>query len=485
MLALNVIIIFSALGSAVVLAYTRETVSSIPRIGFGSTLTTPEEERDVEGVPIQPALNFLLVGVDSIQGLPPDHPLRVSRDLTTLTDTMIVLRVEPETGEAHAVSIPRDLWVPIADPVGYENKINGALALGGQVGRETLVNTIQDFLAIPIHRYLEVDFNGFLGLVEQIGGVEVFIEFPLRDPKAQLEILETGCVRLTPEQALGYVRSRTLQALVDGQWRVIDGRGDLGRIERQQDFLVVALNQAFRAGLSNPATLKGIIDNVVTQGYLTLDDVTTPNDLVDLAQEFSGFDADELNRLTLPVVLGTVGEASVVRLVEGEAQDELAIFRGQGDESRQFRVIVRNGNGDAGLAQEVQLALELLGFRVQDTTNADSFLYEQTVIRHDPAQLDAALELERWLSSGAILESRPDDAGRAVELVVGADWDGVLNTPRDTAEPTAVAPPVTNTEPEGSPAEEVTGDVVDEAPPAPTPTPSPTPIPAATIRGCG
>ena len=119
MLAVNVVIIFSALGSAVVLAYTRETVSTIPRIGFGASLSTPEEEQNVEGVPIQPALNFLLVGVDSIGNLPNDHPLRVSRDLTTLTDTMIILRVEPETGDAYAISIPRDLWVPIAEPVGY------------------------------------------------------------------------------------------------------------------------------------------------------------------------------------------------------------------------------------------------------------------------------------------------------------------------------------------------------------------------------
>lgn len=479
MLALNVVIIFSALGSAVVLAYTRETVSTIPRIGFGSSLTAPDEEQTLEGVEIEPALNFLLVGVDSIGNLPPDHPLRFTRDLTTLTDTMIVLRVEPETGDAYAISIPRDLWVPIAEPVGYENKINGALALGGQVGRETLVTTIQDFLQIPIHRYLEVDFNGFLGLVREIGGLDVFIEYPLRDPKAQFLVEQTGCVTLTPDQALGYVRSRTLQGLIDGQWRVIDGRGDLGRIDRQQDFLVVALKQAFQAGLTNPSTLKGIIDNVVTQEYLTLDDVTTPNDLVDLAQEFSSFDADELNRLTLPVVLGTVGQASVVRLVEGEAQDELAIFRGETDTSRAFRIVIRNGNGEGGLAQQVQFALEVHGFRVQDTSNADNFLYEQTIIRHDPAQLDAAIELERWLAAGAVIEARADDDGRPVEIIVGADWDGVLNEPRALATPTTAPVPT----PSDTTSEQVSGDPAPTA--APTPTPSPTPIPAATIRGCG
>lgn len=479
MLALNVVIIVSALGSAAVLAYTRETVSTIPRIEFGTSLTVPEEELTLEGVEIEPALNFLLVGVDSIVNLPPDHPLRFTRDLTTLTDTMIVLRVEPETGDAHAISIPRDLWVPIAEPVGYEDKINGALALGGQLGRETLVTTIQDFLQIPIHRYLEVDFNGFLGLVREIGGVEVFIEHPLRDPKAQFLVEQTGCVTLTPDQALGYVRSRTLEALIDGGWRVIDQSGDFGRISRQQDFLVVALNQAFRAGLTNPTTLKGIIDNVVRQEYLTLDDVTTPNDLVDLARAFGSFDAEELNRLTLPAVTGNVGAKSVVFLIEGEAQDELAIFRGEADTNRAFRIVIRNGNGEGGLAQQVQFALEVHGFRVQDTSNADNFLYQQTIIRHDPALVDAALELEAWLAAGAVLEAREDDAGRPLELIVGADWEGVSNEPRPSATPTA-DPTAT---PPGSPSEEVSGEPLPTA--APTPTPSPTPLPAATIRGCG
>ena len=116
---------------------------------------------------------------------------------------------------------------------------------------------------------------------------------------------------------------------------------------------------------------------------------------------------------------------------------------------------------------------------MQDTSNADNFLYEQTIIRHDPAQADAAIELERWLGAGALIEARADDAGRPVEIIVGSDWDGVLNEPRalatPTAEPAATTPP--------SPSQQVSGDPAPTA--APTPTPSPTPIPAATIRGCG
>lgn len=464
-------IILSALLSAFVLAYAKDTVSSIPRTGFGAVLD-PADEEVVAGEPVQAPINFLLVGVDSIGGLPSGHPLRSTRaEGNTLTDTMIVLRVEPETGDASALSLPRDLWVPIADPVGYESKLNGALALGGQVGRETLVTTVQDYLDIPINRYVEVDFNGFLELVREIGGVSVFVEYPLRDVKAQFEVTQTGCVELTPEQALGYVRSRTLQALIDGTWQVVDGRGDLGRIERQQDFLVVALKQAFSEGLTNPATLKGLVDNVWAAGYIRLDDVTTPGNLVDLARDFSGFDAEELNRLTLPVVLGTVGELSVVRLLEAEAQEVLDVFRGEADRSRSFRIAVRNGVGEAGLAQEVEAALLREDFRVVEATNADNFLYANTVIQYDPSQEDAARELERWLVSGAILEPRDVDLSRTVDLIVGSDWDGVLVIPRVLEGATAT--PVAT----GEPAQVVNA--------GPTPTPTPTPPAIASIRGCG
>ncbi len=468
-LAVNLVIVISALASAVVLAYAKETVSSIPRTAFGNTLAPEEEVLEGEA---RPAINFLLVGVDSIRSLPLGHPLRNTRgEGNTLTDTLIVLRVDPDSGDAAAMSIPRDLWVPISG-VGYEGKINSALALGGSTA---LVRTVQDYLDIPIHRYVQVDFNGFLELVDEIGGVKVLIEHPLRDPKAQLAINETGCVNLTAEQALGYVRARTLQALIDGRWQLVDSRSDLGRIARQQDFLVLALKRAFNEGLTNPSTLKGIVDNVITEGYISLDDRTTPEDLVQLGSDFDRFDAEELRRLTLPVALGTAGDASVVRLVEGEAQEVLGVFRGEDAQTRSFRVAVRNGTGETGLADTVKVALATR-FRVVEATNADSFGYETSVIRYDPSQLDAAQELERWLVAGATLEARAEDAGRPVELVVGRDWQDVLQTPRELVtgggqEEAVIAQPVTNT---GAPDAEVTLE----------PTPTPTPQPLARIRGC-
>ena len=113
--------------------------------------------------------NYLLVGSDSREGLDPDDPSTPAffDDEGTFTegidvqrtDTIMVLRVDPDAGEAHLLSLPRDLWVPIAD-TGENNRINAAYSRG----REVLVDTIRQNFGIPIHHYVEVDIVGLPGL---------------------------------------------------------------------------------------------------------------------------------------------------------------------------------------------------------------------------------------------------------------------------------------------------------------------------------
>ena len=470
-LAFMVVVMGGAVTSAIALSYASDTVSSIPRTGFGNTLATSPDE----GEP----LNFLLIGADSVATLPPDHPLRNTRDASlNLTDTLIILRVDPSSKDASVLSIPRDLWVPIS---GYDEsrKINSVLAV---TDRPTLAQTIQDVLDIPIHNVVQVDFNGFMEVVRVIGGVEVFVEYPLRDAKAQLEINDTGCITLTPEQSLGYVRSRTLQAYIDGAWRRVDNRSDLGRIDRQQDFLVLALQHAFDRGARNPSTLKNIVDEVAGAGVLNLDDRLTPEQILDLASSFRSFNANELDKHTLPVVLDTVGAQSVVRLVEDEAQPVLDIFRGAPTQ-QVTRLAIRNGTGEAGLAARVGDAFALAGLEVTEATDAESFDFTETVIRFDASQATAALEVARWFARPPVLIQRGAETGGPIEVVVGADWIGLLDAPGPLpALPAATAEPATDA---GS-------DVVVTDDPAPTPTaaaaatPTPTPVPqeVGEVRGC-
>ena len=329
-LLVTFLIFCSSTVAAILLAYTSETVGRIPRTAYGTTLSAESESNS-------DPLNFLLIGSDSIANLPEGDYLRrvsgrSSRQL--LTDTLIVLRLDPSGAtKASALSLPRDLYVPIS---GYNEmqKINSIVYF---TDKPTLVQTIRDVLDIPIHHVVEVDFNGFMRLFETIGGLDVYLEYPLRDKKAQLDIPESGCVTLTPLQALGLVRTRELQAYVENfdgwygpsanAWVRVDGTGDFGRQERQQDFLILALQQAFDSGFRNPLKITEIIQEVLGGGFVNLDDRLTPQKAIDLAQQFRNFRPDDLEKYLLPTVYDFADELSIQRIVEAEAEPILDVFR--------------------------------------------------------------------------------------------------------------------------------------------------------------
>ena len=316
--------------AAILLAYTSETVGKIPRTAYGTSLSAELESTS-------DPLNFLLIGSDSIANLPEGDYLRRASGRSSkqlLTDTLIILRLDPDGAtKASALSLPRDLYFPLS---GYNEmmKINSIVYF---TDKPTLVQTIRDVLDIPIHHVVEVDFNGFMRLFETIGGLDVYLEYPLRDRKAQLDIPESGCVTLTPLQALGLVRTRELQAYVDNfdgwygpsanAWVRVDGTGDFGRQERQQDFLILALQQAFDSGFRNPLKITEIIQEVLGGGFINLDDRLTPQKAIDLAQQFRNFRPNDLEKYILPTVYDFADELSIQRIIETEAEPILDIFR--------------------------------------------------------------------------------------------------------------------------------------------------------------
>jgi len=444
---LIIVFIGSAL-SAAILAYAKDTVSSIPRTAYGSILAQDDEasqpddesvENDSESESSVPevdlkreTVNFFLIATDSVASLPDDHRLRNIRSSSQLlTDTLIVLRLDTgersDSSNVSVISIPRDLWVPISGYGGEHQKINSLLAF---TGPQTLVQTVSDYFAIPIHYVVQVDFNGFLELFKIIGGLDLYIEFPIKDKKAHLNIEETGCVSLTPEQGLGIVRSRTLQAFIEGEWREIDTLSDLDRMERQQDFLILALQQAFDSGFRDPAKIRNVIEDIFRGGYLTLDDRMTPDDMIELASRFRSFDANDLNKYTLPTVFDWDGPYSILRMLEAEAQIVLDVFRG-GQTEKSFGIVLLNGTGVTGEASRIANELIAAGFRVAETGNAPSFDIERTTIYFDTSQKESALILQSHLLSGADLVQRAVETGLAIEMIFGRDYSGVSEAPVD------------------------------------------------------
>ena len=152
------------------------------------------------------------------------------------------------------LSLPRDLWVTGATS-GDEGRINAVHA----DGPDELVRTVRESFGIPIHHYVEVDFAGFLQVVDAMGGVTVDFANPAFDTRSGLLIEEAGPNELNSDEALAYVRSRQFTEIVDGRQRR-DPTGDLGRVGRQQAFLGQLFGDL--AGVRNPITLQRVASTV-------------------------------------------------------------------------------------------------------------------------------------------------------------------------------------------------------------------------------
>lgn len=261
--------------------------------------------------------NYLIVGTDSREGITEDNPLApvILGDGTVVgerTDTIVVLRVQGAS--ARMIALPRDLFLTLAS--GREGRINTAY----QQGPDSLIRTVQQSLGVPIHHYAEVDLAGFLDLVIATGGVTIDFDAPAFDRKSGLQVDQSGPVRLDPDQTLAFVRSRTYTRVIDGVEQV-DGRGDLGRVERQQQFLRAVVDEI--GGTRNPVKIERIARSMT--GAIKVDDSLSLLDSLSLARRLRGFQPETVVLPTVPTT--TAGGAAVLLLDGANAQAALDQFR--------------------------------------------------------------------------------------------------------------------------------------------------------------
>ena len=269
LVALAVLLVVGLVGSYL---YARSIFNRIDRVEVSQSLTSSSS-----------GTNYLIVGSDSranVQGEGDAGFNGAEAPAGERADTMMLLHLEG--GKAQMLSIPRDLYLPIAGTDG-SSKINAAynVDLGG--GPTRLVDTITEGLDIPIDRYMEVDFVSFAGLVDGLGGITIEFPHPAQDTESGLFVPETGPVELDGEQALAYVRSRHYQELIDGQW-VEDPTADLGRMERQRAFLTQVIGKL--SDTRNPFSLAGAAGDMATG--LRIDDEMSMFDAIRLGWGMRG-----------------------------------------------------------------------------------------------------------------------------------------------------------------------------------------------------
>jgi LCP family protein required for cell wall assembly len=246
------------------------------------------------------AQNWLLVGSDrradqATTGLDANELLW--RYGAQRADTIMLVHLPADRGRVYLVSFPRDAWVPIQ---GHGSaKLNAAFSFGGP---PLLIATIERLTGVRVDHFAILDFEGFRSMTDALGGVDVRVARPVRDPARQV-VWPAGIQHLDGARALDFVRQR----------HNLPG-GDLGRIKRQQAFLKALAGQVVDRGtLANPLKLNAFLE--ASTKAMSVDESLTTSRLRSLALQFRSVHAGDIDFLTAPVAgTGTEGRQSVVYL---------------------------------------------------------------------------------------------------------------------------------------------------------------------------
>jgi LCP family protein required for cell wall assembly len=412
----------------------------------------PEEDSLPEKLDIAGRINILLLGEDNVDG--------VKR-----SDTVAFIALDIDERNMRVLSLPRDTRVYI--PGHGNQKLNHAYAYGKA---ELLKATVERFLGVTIHYYVKIDYDNFPKLVDIVGGVDLYVGKHMKytdrraTPPLVIDIPE-GKQHMDGETALKYVRFRN------------DALGDIGRIQRQQQFLKALLNKMYEPeNLLRFATLSREITNTLATDLrpsMTLqlcafvrkldkekDRVFfmmlpgTPALIDNLSywvaepsavSQFLSANADDLRNLVKEskaserrAPLNSVTDADdyspdspnglKAELSDQDTtpspQDVMSIIR-----SIPEAVAVLNGTGKSGVGQSVASHLQKMGVDVVSVGNAKHFDYRSSNIIYPEGAPESTRQTAQLLSklcgiSGSL--TRANKMASYPSLIVGKDYELLL-----------------------------------------------------------
>lgn len=389
-----------------------------------------------EGSGAKGSMNILLAGVDRRDGMSTADikRLRLGREAGARSDTMMLMHISEDHSKVTVVSLPRDTlvniprhkdsekkWVPM-----QQGKLTWAYSYGGQ---QLMKDTIEDHTGLAIDHYVEVNFLGFLKVVDAVGGVEVCTEQAIDDRASGLK-LSPGTHHVDGAEALAFARAR-------------HGLGeDIGRMQRQQVFLSSLLKQSL-SKIKDPVrgtrVLNAMLESVRVDSGLK-------KDAPKLADEFKDLSLDDVEFAKVPIanqagsaLIGGINQ-SVVLWDESEARklfqridrdEPLAEPKPTATATaasepitippEKISVQVRNGTGVTGVAKKASAGLTAAGFRaswligVVQRQNT-----KPTVIRYGPARADSVRTLAASMPFAKL--QKVDALGTRIEVIVGSEW---------------------------------------------------------------
>jgi len=345
-------------------------------------------------------VNFLLMGADATE-----------EDPTGRADSIILIHADFQKKKATMISIPRDLRVEIPD--NGKDKINHSYHFGGPA---LTIKTVEEYTGLPIHHYGVVDYQGFINIVNAIGGVEVDVKEDMVDDELG-DPIDKGKQKLDGLQALFYVRYRNT------------GRGDFTRMEDQQNFARSLINESTR--LQNAFKLPRLI-NILTSNIQT--DMSI-GEMLDYANIVRSFKQDNLTTVTLPGNPQTINEVSYV--VPDQEKVDLILDAIKNNKEidpliledvypGEVNVKVLNGSGTEGAGGEVADILGNAGYSIVMLGNADRADYAKSIIFYTKADHAKALkvksDLKEDLPDIRLTESSTIDSSVHVIVIVGKDY---------------------------------------------------------------
>ena len=413
--------------------------------------------------------NILMVGSTDRCALKTQNPIYglCSQGVTGVnSDVVMILHLDPNAKRISILSIPRDTFIPNARKDGA-NKIDAALA----EGPSQLVNAVQEDFGIPIQHFVELNFDTFAGVVDALGGVNMYFPRRLYDAYSQLKQYHIGCNHLDGLAALTVVRARHLQYQPNdsygpnvANWPQ-ESQSDLARIRRNHEFLRVLAAAVSAKGVGNPITDAKLVAAVAPQ--LTVDSGMSNSHMVDLISTYHGVDSQTAPQYTLPVMssnsysylykgydYGNVAfpdltpDLTTIQAFLGINGDTNTMNGKPLPKPSEVTVSVMNGSGVSGQASATSSSLQALGYKigaVGDVTPVGPVA--ETLVAYnskDPATLAAAQRVLRSVSGQAILAYQPTNVN-PVTLITGTHFSIDSPPPPPSSTTTTTKPKGTTT----------------------------------------
>ena len=386
----------------------------------------------------QDPVNILLLGIDQ----------RPGEQGYYRTDTMILLHINPKTGDVGMISFPRDLWVQV--PGYWETRINSAHVIGDAKhypggGPALAMKTVENLIGQPVDYYVRINFEGFRKLLEEIGCIDIDVPKLIDDPTFPDDnygydplYLEPGHYCMDADLALKYARTRHVDS-------------DFGRMQRQQQVIMAIKNKVLSTGelphlvASAPALLNILSDSIQTDMPLSK--------MISLANMARKMKLDHIRRLIIDVnmVEPTITEKGAAVLMPKMDLIQAAItdfFAADGEASadqgetvpptqsapsqtpenapapQSVRIVVLNGAGVAGREKELADILISHGYNVVGTGQADRSNYAETQIIANSGHAQMTRDLADLLgvSDQNIRPGASEQLQADIVIIIGADF---------------------------------------------------------------